>query len=94
MRTGAVKKSLEFARPPMVGTEFARPPICEQKGRYSVAAIVDLGFYSNNPTYYHVVFRFWAAHKKRYAYEVVSAHALEVGLYTPVPRKKKRAKKV
>ncbi len=78
-----------YAPPPKVGQEFRGPRISgpSMRGRYVVAAIVDLGFYDNDPTYYQVVFRFWAGHKGRYAWEIVGADAIDLRLYTPVPAK-------
>lgn len=80
-----------YAPPPNVGSKFLGPMIGNVKrpGRYTVAAIVDLGFFDGDPTYYQVVFRFWAAHKKRWAWEIVGADAIDVGLYKPVTTRKK-----
>lgn len=80
-----------YAPPPKVGSEFTGPIIgfSKKPGRYTVAAIVDLGFFTNDPTYFKVVFRFWAAHKKRWAWEIVGADAIDIGLYKPVPKKRK-----
>ncbi len=72
--------------PPKVGDVFDGPPIGHERakpGKYTVAAIVDLGFFDNNPSYYQVVFRFWASHKKRYAWEIQGADAIDLGLYKP-----------
>jgi hypothetical protein len=91
--TAAFSRSTHrYAAPPAVGAEFTGPRIGMRvrPGRYTVAAIVDLGFYDNDPTYYQVAFRFWAPHKKRYAWEIVGADAIDIGLYKPVPSKKKR----
>jgi hypothetical protein len=84
-----------FAPPPKVGAEFLGPPIGDSRlpGVYTVAAIVDLGHYLDDPTYYQCVFRFWAKHKKRWAYEIVSADALDVGLYKPKPPVKVRRRR-
>jgi hypothetical protein len=74
-----------FAGPSLGRTNRSRP------GKYTVAAIVDLGFFSNDPTYHQVVFRFWSPHKSRYCWEIVGADAIDVGLYKLV--KKTRSKK-
>jgi hypothetical protein len=82
-------RGIAYASPPKVGAEFLGPMIglTRRPGRYTVAAIVDLGFFENDPTYYQVVFRFWSV-KKRYAWEIVGADAIDVGVYKPVGKKK------
>lgn len=80
-----------YADPPKVGAEFIGPVTgVRGPGRYTVAAIVDLGFFDNDPTYFQVVFRFWSVFKKRWAWEIVGADAIDVGLYKPAPPKKTR----
>jgi hypothetical protein len=80
-----------YPSPPAVGAEFVGPPIGRRPGRYTVAAVVDLGFFDNDPSYYQVVFRFWSPHKNRWSWEIVSADALDLGLYKPAKARKKNA---
>jgi hypothetical protein len=82
---------IRHGSPPKVGDVFLGPPINESRsrGKYTVAAVVDLGFLESNPSFYQVVFRFWAQHKKRWAWEVVSADAIDVGLYRPKKGRRK-----
>jgi hypothetical protein len=91
-RSGFVEEAV-YAPPPKVGAEFEGPPIGDVRpGRYMVAAIVDLGFFKDDPTRFQVVFRFWSI-KNRWAWECVGADAIDVGLYKPVPKAKKKARK-
>ena len=82
-----------YAPPPKVGAVFTGPiiglPVVgRHPGRYTVAAIVDLGFFKDDPTHFQVVFRFRYA--KRWAWEIVGADAIDVGLYKPAPKKKRK----
>jgi len=86
----------KFLPPPKVGAEFDGPPMHSAANKtyrptYVVAAIVDFGFFDDEPTYFHVVFRWWARYKRRYIYQVESVHALDLGLYTPRKKARKKA---
>lgn len=83
--------------PPAIGDIFNGPPsvntissgrIARTATPYQVVAIVDLGFFENDPTYFQVVFRFWSKTKCRYAWIIEGADALQVGLYTPKKKRK------
>ncbi len=86
---------MTYAPPPKVGSEFNGGPSIGLRrrvaNRYIVAAIVDLGFFDNDPTYYQIVFRFWSSHKKRWAWTIEGADVLDVGLYKPSATKRRRA---
>lgn len=88
------KKTPQYAPPPRVGDVFDGPPIAigHSKGKYVVAAIVDLGFYSNEPTYYKIVFRFWSRKNQRYAWEIVGADAIDFDIYRARKKTNKKDK--
>jgi hypothetical protein len=89
-RSGFVEEAV-YAPPPKVGAEFEGPPIGDVRpGRYMVAAIVDLGFFKDDPTRFQVVFRFWSSLKNRWAWEIVGADAIDVGLYKIIPKKTRK----
>jgi hypothetical protein len=86
-----------YLPPPKVGDLFEGPWGPDRAGLkqvpyvYEVAAIVDLGFFSNDPTYYQVVFRYKAKHKgNKVCWEIKGADAIDLGLYTPMRTKKPR----
>lgn len=84
--------------PPEIDDVFHGPEIGHGKpvrrmvpGRYYVRAIVDVeGEDPNDGWIYHVVFRFYTRHKG-WRYEIVSSHALGVGLYKKVSKRKRKA---
>lgn len=79
--------------PPAIGTKFHGPRVSQtqMKGTYHVRAIVDNE--GEDPDFgwmYQIVFRFWIP-RKGWRYEIVTAHALGIGVYTKA-RSRKKAK--
>jgi hypothetical protein len=82
--------------PPEVGDVFEGPEIGHgvpvrtmRKGRYYVRAVVDAFEDDEYGWIYQVVFRFHTRHKG-WRYEIVSAHAIGLGLYRKISKAKRK----
>lgn len=82
--------------PPAIDDVFEGPEIGHgkpvrtgRKGKYYVRAVVDPFEDKEYGWIYQVVFRFYTRNKG-WRYEIVSAHAIGLGLYTQVSKKTRR----
>lgn len=87
--------------PPEVGDVFRGPEIgygrpvrTGRQGKYYVRAVVDAEEHPEYGWVYEVVFRFWSLkHGGGWKYELVSAHAIGLGMYVKISKLSKRKRK-